>query len=105
MKADVRTYLRETLGLDDAEMPEFIDTFMETFKECVDALGVEGVNSDFMEVRRVTHMLIGLSQNVGAMDLYREAFALNASAKALDPAACADGIGRVAALYDAYLAE
>lgn len=105
MKQDVITFLVESLGLSKDELPEFYDTFMTSFDECAQELSGITSFTDFMGIRRITHTLIGFSQNVGAMDLFESARTLNAAAKAEDPSACEAATRALLGLYAAYKAE
>lgn len=105
MKQDVLSHLKEMLGLEDSELPEFYDSFMQSFGECAEELRNLSSPSEFMEIRRVTHAIFGFSQSVNAMDLYEVSKDLNAAAKAEDPVQCANQISALLAVYDAYRAE
>ena len=102
MKNDVLAFFRDDLGLGDDEAAPLYQSFMESFGDIVRDLRV-AADSDFMELRRITHAIIGFSQNVGAIDLFEAAKSLNASAKAADTAACHTGAEQIISLYDAYL--
>lgn len=103
MKKDVLDYLRGSLGLDDSEAMPLYDAFLESFGKTTDDLRATAP-TDFEGIRRVTHAIIGFSQNLGAQDLFAAAKALNASAHACDAAACESGAAAILALHDAYLA-
>lgn len=105
MKIDVVKHLTEVLGLEQEDLPEFLTSFMDSFEDCVRQLDTLADGSDFAGIRRVTHTLFGFSQNVGATDLYEASVALNTSAKALDQAACAQGIIAIKNLFSSYSAE
>lgn len=103
MKQDVLNYLYKDLGLGDDEALPLYDAFLESFSKTVNDLRATDP-SDFMGIRRVTHAMIGFSQNLGAHDLFDVAKSLNASAHACDVAACESRAAAILALYDAYLA-
>ena len=105
MKKDVINYLVDSLGLSGDELPEFYDTFIASFDECAQELSGLTSFTDFMGIRRITHTLIGFSQNVGAMDLFEAARTLNAAAKAEDPPACEAATRALLQLHAAYKAE
>ncbi len=105
MKADVIAYVKNTLGVQDAEIPEFLDSFLASFRPCADALRAMRDAPTEDGIRRVTHTLYGFSQNIGASDIYDAAVRLNAAAKAHDAAGCTAGIDAVLDLYDKYKAE
>jgi hypothetical protein len=102
MKNDVLAFFRNDLGLGDEDSAPLYESFMESFGDIVRSLRA-APDSDFMELRRITHAIIGFSQNVGAIDLFEAAKSLNASAKAADTAACHAGAEQVISLYEAYL--
>ena len=101
MKEDVYRFFLEDLGLghDDAEplYESFLESFAETVAELRDARA-----DDEAALRRITHSIIGFSQNVGAGDLLEAARRLNAAAKAGDAEACTKGAADIVALYEAY---
>ena len=105
MKQDITNYLVSELGLDEADVPELYESFIGSFAECVNDIRALKSFSDFMEIRRITHTLIGFSQNVGATDLYEASRELNLRAKAEDPAGCELAAQGVIDLYGKYLAE
>lgn len=102
MKQDVLDYLHNDLGLGDADAMPLYEAFLDSFKETTDDLRATEP-SDFEGIRRVTHAIIGFSQNLGAHDLFLAAKALNASAHAADVAACEAGAAAILALHEAYL--
>ena len=105
MKQDIATYLVNELGLSEEDVPELYESFIDSFADCVKDIRALSSFSDFMEIRRITHTLIGFSQNVGATDLYEVSRALNACAHAEDPAACEKAAQGIIDLYDRYIAE
>ncbi len=106
MIAEVRRYVGETLGItDEAEMKDFLDTFMQSFGECVKELRALGNPPDVQVIRVVTHKIYGFARSIGAMELNDAALLLNVAAKQNDPDACAAGIRLVLALYEGCLAD
>lgn len=106
MIAEVRNYVEETLGItDEAEMKDFLDTFMQSFGESVKELRALGNPPDMQVIRAVTHNIYGFARSIGAMELNDAALLLNAAAKQNDPDACAAGIRLVISLYDGCLAD
>ena len=105
MKQDIVNYLVSEMGLSEADVPELYESFIDSFAECVKDIRALSSFSDFMEIRRITHTLIGFSQNVGATDLYEVSRALNTCAHAEDPAACEQAAQAIIDLYGKYLAE
>ena len=103
MKKDVLDYLRNNIGLDEDEAKPLYDAFLESFDTTVEDLR-STEPSDFAGIRRVTHAIIGFSQNLGAQDLFDAAKALNASAHAMNETACKAGMEAILDLHDAYLA-
>lgn len=105
MKAEIVAHLKSAFGLSDAEVPEFLDSFIDSFRPCAEELrGMRDAPAE-TGIRRVTHTLYGFSQNIGAMDLYEAAVRLNTAAKAQDEAGCKAGIDEVLDLYEKYKAE
>ena len=105
MKQDIATYLVNELGLSEEDVPELYESFIDSFADCVKDIRALSSFSDFMEIRRITHTLIGFSQNVGATDLYEVSRALNSCAHAEDPAACEKAAQDIIDLYDRFIAE
>ena len=105
MKQDIATYLVNELGLSEEDVPELYESFIDSFADCVKDIRALLSFSDFLEIRRITHTLIGFSQNVGATDLYEVSRALNTCAHAEDPAACEKAAQGILDLYDRYIAE
>ena len=105
MKQDIATYLVNELGLSEEDVPELYESFIDSFADCVKDIRALSSFSDFMEIRRITHTLIGFSQNVGATDLYEVSRALNSCAHAEDPVACEKAAQKIIALFDAYCIE
>lgn len=101
MKQDVFDFFINGLGLSTEDAQPLYDTFLESFGEMVDALHAASPD-DEMELRRITHSIIGFSQNVGAMDLFEAAKSLNACAKAHDVPGAADGVARIISLFEHY---
>jgi hypothetical protein len=104
MKQDVLNFLATELGLGPDDTQSLYDSFMSSFGELVADLR-KAASDDEMELRRITHSIIGFSQNVGALDLFEEAKTLNACAKAKDVPGAAAGAARIIALYEAYTRE
>ena len=105
MKQDIANYLVNELGLTEEDVPDLYESFIGSYADCVKDIHALSNFSDFMEIRRITHTLIGFSQNVGATDLYEAARALNLCAKAEDAAGCATAAQAVIDLYGKYMAE
>ena len=105
MKQDIANYLVSELGLGEADVSELYESFLGSFAECVNDIHALKSFSDFMEIRRITHTLIGFSQNVGASDLYEASRELNRCAKAEDSAGCERAAQGIISLYGKYLAE
>ena len=105
MKQDITNYLVSELGLTEADVPELYESFLGSFAECIKDIRALSSFSDFMEIRRITHTLIGFSQNVGATDLYEAARELNLCAKAEDVSGCERAAQGIIDLYGKYLAE
>ena len=103
MKQDVFDFFRNDLGLGEEDAMPLYESFMESFRETADELRVASPG-DETTLRRITHSIIGFSQNVGALDLFESAKTLNAAAKAGDVQGGRDGIARILALYDEYSA-
>lgn len=101
----IRQHLTGTLGVTDDEIPEFLNTFMESFTECADTLKSLGDPPDCAAIRAVTHKVYGFAQSVGAPTLNDAALLLNAAAKQGDPEACKAGIRLMLELYGNCLAE
>ncbi len=105
MKQDIANYLVSELGLSEADVPELYESFLSSYAECIKDIRALSSFSNFMEIRRITHTLIGFSQNVGATDLFEVSRALNSCAHAEDPAACEKAAQAIVDLYDKYMAE
>ena len=105
MKQDIANYLVNELGLTEADVPELYESFLGSFAECIKDIRALSSFSDFMEIRRITHTLIGFSQNVGANDLFEASRDLNLCAKAEDVPGCERAAQGIIDLYGKYLAE
>lgn len=101
MKQDVFDFFTNGLGLSMEDAQPLYETFLESFGEMVAALRAASPD-DEMELRRITHSIIGFSQNVGASDLFEAAKTLNACAKAHDVPGAVDGAAKIFALFDHY---
>ena len=95
----VRQYIQTNFGTNDEETQGMVDTFMESFGECVQELKGMASPADTMTIRGVTHKMYGFAKTVGAMELNDAALLLNAAAKQNDPAACEAGVRVVLRLY------
>lgn len=107
MKQDIARHIRETfpVPIDDSDLASLLADFMFSFTACADELRALPATPDYLAVRRVTHTIKGFAENVGATDLSDLSSALNAAAKAADPAACAEYVSEILALHDRYLQE
>ena len=105
MKQDIANYLVSELGLTEEDVPDLYESFLGSFAECVKDIHALPDFSNFMEIRRITHTLIGFSQNVGATDLYEASRALNLCAKAEDVPGCERAAQGIIDLYGKYIAE
>ena len=107
MISDVKKYLAESVALPEELLGEFIDSFMGSFDKTADELKgfAEGAPPDWLEIRRITHMVKGYADGVGASDLRALSDALNAAAHAQDAAACRDGAKAIRDLHARYVAE
>ena len=101
MKQDVLDFFTQELGLAPDDVGPLYETFVESFGAVARDLRAASP-SDEMELRRVTHAIIGFSQNVGAQDLFEAAKALNTAAKAGDVPSCEVWKARILDLYDEY---
>lgn len=100
----IRSHLKATLDVPDEEMPDLIQTFMDSFTECADTLKGLGTSPDYTVIRGVTHKIYGFAQSIGAMELNDASLLLNAAAKQQDPDACAAGIRLILKIYGDCLA-
>ena len=108
MLTDVKNHLMTTLGLPEEMLGEFVDSFMGSFDQSAQELTpfADGsVAPDWLEIRRITHMIKGYSDGVGAADLRALSDALNAAAHAEDAAACRSGAQAIVDLHARYRAE
>jgi TPR repeat protein len=101
MKQDVIDFFTNELGLEPDDIGPLYESFVGSFGEVARDLR-NASPTDETELRRITHAIIGFSQNVGALDLFEAAKTLNAAAKAGDASACHAGMARILALYDDY---
>ena len=101
MKQDVYNFFSNELGLGPDDIGPLYESFVDSFGEVARDLR-QASPTDETELRRITHAIIGFSQNVGALDLFDAAKALNAAAQAGDAPACEAGAARILALYDEY---
>ena len=107
MIADVKQHLMTSLGLPEEMLGEFVDSFMDSFDESARDLTPFADGSaapDWMEIRRITHMIKGYSDGVGATDLRALSDKLNAAAHAEDAAACRAGAQAIVDLHARYRA-
>ena len=108
MISDVKKHLMDSLGLPEEMLGEFVDSFMGSFDESARELTpfADGsVAPDWLEIRRITHMIKGYSDGVGATDLRALSDKLNAAAHAEDAAACRAGAQAIVDLHARYRAE
>ena len=107
MISDVKNFLMTTQGLPEELLPEFVDAFMESFDQSAEDLRpyADGAAPDWMDIRRITHMIKGYSDGVGAADLRALSDRLNAAAHAEDPEGCRAGAEAILALHARYRAE
>ena len=108
MIKDVENYLTTSLGLPEEMLGEFVDSFMSSFDKTAEALKPFADGSaapDWMEIRRITHMIRGYADGVGATDLRALSDKLNAAAHAEDAAACRSGAQAIVDLHARYRAE
>lgn len=105
MKNDVFGFFRNNLGLGEDDAQQIYGSFLESFGDVAGDLRNLKSFDDFAEIRRITHNIIGFSQNVGAFDLFELGSSLNASAKAEDVASCEKFANEILALHEAYLNE
>ena len=71
MLTDVKNHLMTTLGLPEEMLGEFVDAFMDSFDGSAKELTPFADGSaapDWLEIRRITHMIKGYSDGVGATD-------------------------------------
>ena len=106
MISDVKQYLATSLGLPEEMLGEFVDSFMGSFDKTAEELKpfAEGAAPDWLEIRRITHMIKGYSDGVGAADLRALSDKLNAAAHAEDAAACRSGAQAIVDLHARYRA-
>ena len=108
MISDVKNHLMESLGLPEEMLGEFVDSFMASFDESAAALQPFADGSaapDWLEIRRITHMIRGYADGVGATDLRALSDKLTAAAHAEDAAACRSGAQAIVDLHARYRAE
>ena len=108
MISDVKKHLMDSLGLPEEMLGEFVDSFMGSFDESARELAPFAAGSvapDWLEIRRITHMIKGYSDGVGATDLRALSDKLNAAAHAEDAAACRAGAQAIVDLHARYRAE
>ena len=108
MISDVKNHLMASLGLPEEMLGEFVDSFMDSFDQSAQELTpfADGsVAPDWLEIRRITHMIKGYSDGVGATDLRALSDKLNAAAHAEDAAACRSGAQAIVDLHARYRAE
>ena len=107
MLAEVKQYLMDSLGLPEEMLAEFVDSFMESFDLSAEELRpyADGAAPDWMDIRRITHMIKGYSEGVGAMDLRALSDRLNAAAHAEDASGCRTGAAAICDLHARYRAE
>lgn len=108
MISDVKKHLQSTLGLPEEMLGEFVDAFMDSFDGSARELApfADGSDApDWLEIRRITHMIKGYSDGVGATDLRALSDKLNAAAHAADAAACRAGAQAIVDLHARYRAE
>ena len=99
----VAEYCREAFALEtDEEVAKMEESFMRTFRTCVDRLREQEGQPDFAVVRDVTHDMCGFAANSGANDLADLTLVLNTCAKANHAEATSAAIRRILALYDTY---
>lgn len=105
MRNEIAAHLKEMLELSDEEIQEFMTVFLQSLDDCCKELISLRVSLDCMGLRRVTHTLIGFTENMGAMDVMTASRALNAAAKAADAPACIREIDHILSLQKAYHEE
>lgn len=102
MRENVLRHLRDTVGLEPAELPGVYEIFLQTLAKCIDDLRAAADPIDFLAIRAATHTMMGFARNTGAADLGDAAHALNAAAHEADADACRCGIRELEALAVTY---
>ena len=107
MLSDVKKFLAESLDLPEELLPEFVDSFLESFDMSADNLRpyAEGAAPDWLDIRRITHTIKGFAQGAGAEDLLALSNRLNAAAHAEDAEACHAGARAILDLHAQYRAD
>lgn len=70
MKEKIREYLKENLGIDDAEtFEELYENFKETLDESIEKITKSIAEENFQDLRSAAHAIKGCSANIGAAEL------------------------------------
>ncbi|MDD2403070.1 MAG: Hpt domain-containing protein [Victivallaceae bacterium] len=80
----IMNYMREFLGITGQDADDLFDCFIESFEELCQKLESAIEQRDVMEIRRVTHSIIGSSSNLGCEDISQHAMDINTAAKSND---------------------
>ena len=99
MKACVRKWLAEQVGMEDEELLQSLyDDYRNTVSEQLQQAMLDLEASDFQALDRTAHALKGAVLTVGDQEMLQEVLAMRDAAKASDAAAATAAAERIAAL-------
>lgn len=80
----IMTYMRDLLGITGTDAKELFECYVETLEELCKKLEEAVERRDVMEVRNITHSIVGSSTNIGANTIAEHAILINEAAKSHD---------------------
>ncbi|MDD3153850.1 MAG: Hpt domain-containing protein [Victivallaceae bacterium] len=106
MFEEAKSYLRENVGVDDAETQKILfDSYLETVEEHRGKLKNAMEDLNFSEIALSAHSLKGCSANIGMEAMRVACYALELAGKAADCARCQDAYPEVDRLCGEVIAE
>ena len=95
--AAARGYVAEALGLEGAELEDFVDSFLVSWKQAADDFAAQAESPDLAKIREINHRVRGLLGTVEIPALAAVNEEINAAAKAGDLAAVKAAIAKILA--------
>ncbi|MDD2478328.1 MAG: Hpt domain-containing protein [Victivallaceae bacterium] len=84
LKESIIIYMRDILGITGSDAEELFDCYVETLEQLCQKLEQAVEQHNVMEIRNITHSIMGSSSNIGANIISEQAAAANMAAKSHD---------------------